>query len=156
MPTRRIIHKVPQSAGQMFALVADVEAYPEFLPWCSGLQVLFRERREDCSVLTADMIIGYKIFKETFRSQVTLDEAEKRIKVHYIKGPFKSLDNNWRFLDLPTGGSEIEFFIDFELRQRGLNALVGGLFEHTFMRLLSAFEQRAMQVYPVARRAGPS
>ncbi|HHK74290.1 MAG TPA: type II toxin-antitoxin system RatA family toxin [Rhizobiales bacterium] len=148
MPKRRIIHRVPQSAEQMFALVADVESYPEFLPWCSGLRVLSRENHKDHELLTADMTIGYKIFKEVFRSQVTLNRAEKHIKVHYIKGPFRRLDNNWRFADLPDKGSEIEFYIDFELRRKGLNALVGGLFEHTFMRLLSAFEGRARQIYP--------
>ncbi len=148
MPTRRIVHKVPQSAQQMFALVADVESYPEFLPWCSGLRIIASEDAGENRVLTADMMIGYKIFKERFRSRVTLDAASKSINVHYIKGPFRRLDNNWRFLNLPDGGSEIEFFIDFELRQRGLNSLVGGLFEHTFMRLLSAFETRAMQIYP--------
>ncbi len=149
MPARRIVHKVPQSADQMFTLVADVEAYPEFLPWCSGLRIIASADEGENKVLTADMMIGYKIFRERFRSRVTLDAAGKSINVHYIKGPFRRLDNNWRFLNLSAGGSEIEFFIDFELRRSGLNSLVGGLFEHSFMRLLSAFETRAMQIYPV-------
>ncbi len=147
MPTRKIIHKVPQSAAQMYALVADVERYPEFLPGCRDLRVISRRDEGGLEVITADMVIGYKIIRETFRSRVTLDAGQKCIKVHYLKGPFRHLDNNWRFLDLDDGGSEIEFFIEFELRQRGLGMLVGGLFEHTFMRLLDAFEQRALQVY---------
>lgn len=148
MPQRRIVHKVPQSADQMFGLVADVEAYPRFLPGCRDLKVISRRESDGKTLLVADMIVGYKMMRETFRSEVTIDEAARYIKVHYVRGPFRHLDNEWRFRDLPEGGSEIGFFIDFELRQRRLGLLVGGLFEHVFFRLIDAFEDRANAVYP--------
>lgn len=149
VPKRRIVHKVPQSAGQMFGLVADVEAYPRFLPGCKDLKVLSSREADGKRLIVADMVVGYKMMTETFRSEVTIDEADKSIKVHYVRGPFRHLDNDWRFRDLPEGGSEIAFFIDFELKQRRLGLLVGGLFEHVFMRLIDAFESRARTVFPV-------
>ena len=149
MPKRRIVHKVPQTADQMFGLVADVENYPRFLPGCKDLRVLSRREEGGKTLLVADMAVGYKVMTETFRSEVTIDEAEKTIKVHYVRGPFSHLDNDWGFRDLPGGGSEIAFFIDFELKQRRLGLLVGGLFEHVFMRLIDAFEARARTVFPV-------
>lgn len=149
MPKRRIVHKVPQSADQMFGLVADVENYPRFLPGCKDLRVLSRREADGQIFIVADMIVGYKMMSETFRSEVTIDAAAHSIKVHYVRGPFSHLDNDWRFADLDGGGSEIGFFIDFELKQRRLGLLVGGLFEHVFMRLIDAFEHRAQVVFPV-------
>lgn len=148
MPTRRVVHTVPQSAEQMFGLVADVERYPRFLPGCKALKVLSRREDGGKTFLVADMVVGYKMVTETFRSEVTINPEEKTIKVHYVRGPFSHLDNDWQFRDMPDGGSEIGFYIDFELKQRRLGLLVGGLFEHVFMRLIDAFERRAAAVYP--------
>ena len=149
MPIRRKRHKVPQSAAQMFALVADVERYPEFLPGCRALTVTSRETlADDTEIITADMLVGYKMFEEMFRSRVTVNRSALSIDIHYLQGPFRHLDNNWRFRDLDQGGSEIDFYISFELRSRGLGLLVGGLFEHVFVRMIDAFESRARIIYP--------
>ncbi len=151
MTVRRKRHKVPQSAAQMFALVADVERYPEFLPGCRALVVTSREKQdEDTDTLTADMLVGYRMFEEMFKSRVMVNRSALTIDIHYLKGPFRHLDNNWRFRDLDRGGSEIEFYISFELRSRGLGLLVSGLFEHVFVRMIDAFETRARIIYPRA------
>ena len=149
MTTRRQRHKVPQSAEQMFTLVADVECYPQFLPGCRAMTVAGREKQGDVDILLADMLVGYKMFEELFKSRVTVDLRNMAIDIHYLQGPFRHLDNNWRFRDLDGGGSEIDFYIDFELRSRGLGLLVGGLFEHVFVRMIDAFEARARRIYPV-------
>ena len=108
--TRRVAH-TPQ---QMFALVADVEAYPQFLPLCEALTVRSRKERDGRTILLADMSIGYKAIRETFTTQVLLNRPELTIDVKYIDGPFRYLDNRWRFEPLPDGGCSVHFFIDYE------------------------------------------
>ena len=143
MTSRHTKTEVPYTADQMYALVADVEKYPEFLPWCAGLRVI--ERSE--ASLTADMIVAYKVFRERFRSHVTLDREEKRIDVAYVNGPFSNLENRWRFKDKPEGGSVIEFEIEFEFRNFLLQATAQAVFDKAFARMSEAFVMRAEEVY---------
>src|SRR5690606_19634661 len=107
--TKRVVAHTPE---QMFALVADVERYPEFLPMCEALSVRSRRERDGVTLLVADMTVGYKAIRETFTSQVVLKPAENRIDVKYIDGPFKYLNNRWLFEEAAGGGCEIHFFID--------------------------------------------
>jgi coenzyme Q-binding protein COQ10 len=147
MPTFETHHSVPHTADQMFDLVADVEHYPQFLPLCEALAVRSRKERDGKVLLIADMTVGYKAIRETFSTQVLLNRAERLIDVKYIDGPFKYLDNRWRFEDLPQGGSKIHFFIDYEFKSRILGALMGSMFDRAFRMFSEAFETRAGKIY---------
>jgi coenzyme Q-binding protein COQ10 len=150
MPKYSTIRQVSHAPEQMFALVADVERYPEFLPMCEALAVRSRREGEGITVLTADMTVGYKALRETFTSQVTLRPAENRIDVKYLEGPFRYLENRWDFVETPDGGTEIRFFIDYEFRSRILGAVMGAMFDRAFRMFAEAFEKRADQIYAPA------
>jgi coenzyme Q-binding protein COQ10 len=147
MPQFETRRPVPQSPDQMFALVADVEKYPEFLPLCEGLVVRSRKERDGKALLVADMTVGYKAIRETFTTQVLLNQAERGIDVKYLDGPFKYLDNRWRFNELPSGGCEVHFFIDYEFKSRILGAVMGSMFDRAFRMFSEAFEERARKIY---------
>lgn len=131
----------------MFALVADVERYPEFLPMCEALTVRSRREGDGITVLTADMTVGYKALRETFTSQVTLRPAENRIDVKYLEGPFRYLENRWDFEPTAGGGTDIRFFIDYEFKSRILGALMGSMFDRAFRMFADAFKRRADTIY---------
>ena len=139
--------EVGYSAGQMFSLVADVERYPEFLPWCVALRIVERRADGDIEHLTCDMVVAYKVFREKFRSLVRLDRAARRIDVDYVDGPFRSLKNDWAFRDLAFGGSVVDFSIDFEFRSLLLQATAQTVFERAFLKMSEAFVERAHDVY---------
>ena len=147
MPQFETRRPVPHSADQMFALVADVERYPEFLPLCEALSVRSRKERDDKVLLVADMTVGYKAIRETFTTQVLLARDARVIDVKYIDGPFRFLDNRWRFEPLPDGGSVVHFFIDYEFKSRILGALMGSMFDRAFRMFTEAFERRAAAIY---------
>jgi coenzyme Q-binding protein COQ10 len=134
----------------MYALVADVERYPEFLPWCMAARI--RERRSD--FIDADLIIGFRLFRERFTSHVKLDPPS-RIDVTYAEGPFRYLDNHWTFERVP-GGCRIDFFVDFEFKSRLLQRVIQVLFGEAVKRMVAAFEGRARQLYgsPASDGAG--
>ncbi len=148
MPRFRTVRRVHHSAAQMFALVADMDAYPEFVPLCTALRVRHRETNaEGVEVALAEMEVGYKAIRERFTTRVTLEAARNEILVEYVDGPFRHLRNRWRFRDLEENRSEIEFFIDYEFRSRTLGALMGAVFDDAFRKFASAFETRADRVY---------
>src|SRR5688500_10697080 len=109
----------------MFALVADVEKYPQFVPLCEALSVRSRKERDGRSVLVADMTVGYLAIRETFTTQVLLKPEQNAIEVKYIDGPFKYLSNEWRFTPTEGGGSEVHFAIDYEFKSRILGIMMG-------------------------------
>jgi coenzyme Q-binding protein COQ10 len=147
MPDFRTTRRTAHSAEEMFDLVADVERYPEFLPFCEMLQVRGRRKEGEREVLVADMTIGYKLIRETFTSKVTLDRAALDIRADYLDGPFRALQNDWTFKALPDGGSEISFCIEYEFRSRTLAMLMGAMFDRVFRTFAGAFEARADVVY---------
>lgn len=147
MPTYETTRRVNHSAEQMFALVADVEAYPQFLPMCEALKVRTKRERDGVTLLVADMTVGYKAIRETFTSQVTLKPAEGRIDVTYLDGPFKHLDNRWTFTDRVDGGSDVHFYIDYAFKSRVLGAVMGAMFDRAFRMFAEAFEKRADTIY---------
>jgi coenzyme Q-binding protein COQ10 len=142
MPTHAEKRVMPYRAEQMFDLVADVERYPEFLPWCLAARV----RERSGNVIVADLLIGFKMVRERFTSRVTLDRA-RQIDVAYTEGPLKYLNNHWTFTDLPGGGCEVDFFVDFEFRSMILQKIIGVLFNEAVRRMVSAFETRARDLY---------
>jgi coenzyme Q-binding protein COQ10 len=128
--------------------VADVERYPEFVPLCQSLVV--RKRTPESGgreVIVADMTIAYKLIRETFTSRVTLDQAKLTILVEYLEGPFRRMNNRWRFRPAGDSACEVEFFLTYEFRSRALGLLMGSVFDAAFRRFAAAFERRADQVY---------
>jgi len=131
----------------MFDLVADVEKYPEFLPFCTALTLKRRATDgEGRDILICNMHVGYKSINERFTSRVTLDHPNLMINVEYIDGPFHFLENRWRFEPDPAG-SAIDFYISYEFRSRLLATLVGAVFDRIFRMFTGAFEARANDVY---------
>lgn len=148
MPSFSNSRGVNHGAADMFALVADVERYPEFVPLCQALRVRRRvQSGEGVEILVADMTVAYKLIRETFTSRVTLDRPRLTIHVEYLDGPFSRLDNRWTFKDLPPARSEVGFFISYEFRSRTLGLLMGAMFDAAFRRFADAFEKRADAVY---------
>ena len=131
----------------MFDLVADVEKYPEFLPLCSGLKIRSTREKQGKTVLIADMSVSYKMLRETFTSQVILNSEDLQIDVKYLDGPFRYLDNRWRFTDLEDGKCEVSFEIDYEFKSKMLGIVMGTMFEIAFSRFTAAFEERADKIY---------
>jgi coenzyme Q-binding protein COQ10 len=150
MPTHAEQRVVPYTPEQMYALVADIERYPEFLPWCVAARI--RERRAD--FISADLVIGFKMFRERFTSNVKLDPPQ-RIDVTYAEGPFRYLNNHWSFERVP-GGCRVDFFVDFEFKSRVLQKVIEVLFGEAVRRMVAAFDSRAQQLYgnPASGQAG--
>ncbi len=142
MPTHAEKRVLPFSAEQLFDLVADVERYPEFLPWCQATRITRREG----NVFYSDMVIGFKMVRERVTTRVTLDRP-RRIDVDYLRGPMRHLNNHWVFVPQPNGHCLIDFFVDFELRSPLLDRLIGALFNEAVRRMVSAFETRAQRLY---------
>ncbi len=141
MPTHAERRVVQFTAEQLFDLVADVDQYPRFLPWCVAARVRSRSRTE----LVADLTIGFGPFRETFTSRVGLDRPRK-VTVAYENGPFKYLHNHWEFTPRDNG-TEVAFFVDFEFRSRLLQAAIGVVFNEAVRRMVNAFLKRARDVY---------
>lgn len=138
---------MPYSADQMYALVADVESYSEFLPWCAASRVRNREKTEAGEVLDAELVISFRVFRERFGSRVTLRPGERKIDVEYLEGPFRYLNNHWQFVPVSENECEIDFFVDFEFKSRMLQSLIGMVFHEAMRRIVRAFEQRAEALY---------
>ena len=136
----------------MFALVADVERYPEFLPLCEALTVKSRREREGKVLLVAAMTVGYKAIRETFTSQVLLDPQAKRIDGQYLDGPFTYLNNIWTFEPLGEVSCNVGFSIDYEFKSRMLGILMGTMFDTAFRKFAEAFERRADIIYGLAQQ----
>ena len=132
---------LPYSPQQMFDMVSDVATYPDFLPWCKAARLY------DVSDTSfhADLMIGFKAFKERYTSHVTL-ESPTSIKVNYVRGPMKHLYNHWKFEEV-EGGCLVDFEVDFEFRNAAFEALIGPLFMSATKKMMMAFEDRAKELY---------
>ncbi len=146
MPKFETTRRVPYSARQMYDIIADVESYPQFLPLCEALHVESREQSGEATVIVATMTVGYKAIRESFRTRVTLHPQEPTILVEYLDGPFRRLENRWRFVPAASG-SDVHFWIDYEFRSAMLGLLMGAMFDKAFRRFSAAFEERARHVY---------
>src|SRR5262249_19626321 len=145
---------LPHTPEQLFDLVAAVDRYPEFLPWCLAARIRSREttRSRPETVIVADLVVGLGVIRERYASRITLHPPH-RIDVTQVEGPFRSLNNRWIFEPVagsperPAGGTLLSFHIEFELRSALLQSLVGGLFSDAARRMVAAFEGRARQLY---------
>ncbi|MBC8717372.1 MULTISPECIES: type II toxin-antitoxin system RatA family toxin [Brucella/Ochrobactrum group] len=148
MPQFTNVRRVHHRAEEMFALVSDVEKYPQFLPMCEALSIRSSKERDGKTLLIADMTVGYKLIRETFTSQVLLKPEESVIDVKYVDGPFRYLDNRWTFKPVGDGSEcDVEFFIDYEFKSRTLGLLMGSMFDLAFRKFSEAFEKRADAIY---------
>lgn len=148
MPIHKETRHSPHSSAQLFALVADVERYPEFLPWCRAARIL----RRDASRIEAELVINFKNITESYISDVRLFPPETArsaaaIRVTMIRGPFRHLVNHWEFTPTPEGGTEVDFMLDFAFTSRLLEMLIGGLFTRATQKMTAAFEKRADDLY---------
>lgn len=142
MPRHAETRTLAFSPEQMFDLVADVGRYPEFLPWVIGARVAGRTPQG----FDAEIIVGFKMFRERFSCKVKLDRPQA-ISVDYVAGPLKHLSNDWRFEPAGEGGARVSFAVDFSFRSRLFESLVGALFSEAVRRMAAAFEARAAAVY---------
>lgn len=142
MPTHAEQRVVPFTPEQLFDLIADIQRYPEFLPWCVGARI----RKRDGNRIVADLVIGYKLIRERFTSTVTLSPEQNRIDVEYTDGPFKYLNNHWVFEPHPDG-CLIDFYVDFEFRSKMLQKIIEVFFNEAVRRMVGAFEARAHELY---------
>ncbi len=152
MPQFETHRRIQHSAADMFALVADVERYPEFVPLCQSLRVISRRQEDAVEVIIASMTVAYRLINETFTSEVRLDPEAGEIRVKYYDGPFKSLDNRWTFQPAAAEACDVGFRIAYEFRSRMLQMLMGAVFDRAFRKFAAAFEARADAIY--GRKAG--
>ena len=147
----RLTRILPYQPGQLFALVGDVERYPEFVPWVTRLRTWNRHADgEGVTLLDAEAEVGFSIVHERFSTRVRLDAPALAIDVDLLSGPFRRLQNRWRFAPHPKG-AELTFEIDFDFRSRLLQALLAANFHHAVNRLVGCFEARAKQLYGTSR-----
>ncbi len=143
MTTHAEKKNLPYTQEQLFGVVADVAKYPEFLPWCVSSRI---KRREGDNVFYADLVIGYKMIREKFGSKVTLT-SPNHVHVEYLSGPMKYLSNHWKFIAEDDGSCTIDFFVEFEFKNRVLQNLMGVFFNEIVRRMVGAFEKRAKDLY---------
>ena len=156
---RHHVSKVlPYTPDQLFALVGDVDAYPDFVPWITSMRTWnARTLGEGVTAVDAEAGVGFTFLKERFSTRVRRDAAVRRIDVTLISGPFKALTNTWQFFDAAEGASRLECDIDFQFKSRLLSALLTANFAHAVDRLMDCFEARAMALYgaPTVTSSGP-
>ncbi len=134
---------LPYTAQQMYDLVAAVDLYRDFLPWCVASRI---NKREGDYIFYADLVVGYKMIRERFSSKVMLEEG-RSIHIEYLKGPLKHLKNQWRFTDTNDGSCIIDFSVQFEFENKALQGLAQVFFKEVIHRMVGAFEARASEIY---------
>ena len=152
MPTHAEQRHLPYTKKQLFELVAQVDRYPEFLPWCTAARITRREGES----FYADLVVQFKVFKERFTSKVTPHPYDQ-VDVEYVTGPFRYLNNHWHFIEAEDWGTIIDFYVEFEFKSRILQKMIGLLFNEAVSRMVGAFETRARQLYgPDGGHAAPA
>lgn len=145
MPVHSEEKTLPYTAAQLFALVSDIEKYPEFLPWCKHAHI----NEQDGNILFAELVIKFGFFQERYMSRVELNDEQKEISVSLVQGPFKHLQNEWKFVELGNGQTRVSFDIDFEFNSHLLETMIGSFFDKALFKMMSAFEERAAKLYVV-------
>ena len=146
MPTHTETKFLPYTADQMYDLVADVAAYPNFLPWCAAARIRKRVPDGAKEIMDADLVISFKVFRERFGSRVVLRPETREIDTEYIDGPFKYMKSTWAFAEAEDG-CEVTFFVDFEFKNAILQGIIGVVFNEAMQRIVRAFERRAQELH---------
>ena len=147
MPKQEESKTVSYTKDQMFDLVSDIDRYSEFLPWCNNSKIIERKMEEGYEIVIADLEIGYDQFVYTYRSEVILHMNKSEINVRNLDGPFKYLENNWKFVTINESECEIQFKIDFELNITLFDILMKKFFDLAFQKMVDAFISRANEIY---------
>ena len=147
MPKQEESKTVNYTKEQMFDLVADIDRYDEFLPWCNNSKIINTSIKDDIKIVIADLEIGYDQFVYTYRSEVKLHKDKNEINVRNLDGPFKYLENNWKFISVSEHKCEIQFNIDFELNISLLDMLMKKFFDLAFQKMVDSFIGRANEIY---------
>jgi coenzyme Q-binding protein COQ10 len=138
---------LPFRPDQLFDLVGDVRAYPEFIPWISSIRTgPERSEGDGASVIDADASVGFSVIKERFSTRVRRDPLALAIEVTLISGPFRTLLNRWKF-EPHSSGTTIVFDIDFVFKSKLLDLMLRANFDYAVRRLIGCFEQRAEALY---------
>ena len=145
MPSASIKKNIPCSKKDLIDLVLDIEKYPEFVPWCLGAKIHNKKDKGDVVEIVADLTIGKSFFRETYKSFVIYTKSKDVIHVTNLEGPLKYLENKWFFKELEND-SEIEFHVDFELKNKILNMLMTKSFDIGLRKIADAFHQRAKDI----------
>jgi coenzyme Q-binding protein COQ10 len=156
MPSFHTTRRVAHPASDMFALVADMERYPEFVPLCQNIRILRRQHNGQHETVITTMTVAYKLFTESFTTRVVLKPEEHTILVGYLDGPFRRLENRWTFAPMGEVASQVGFYIDYEFRTKPLQILMGAVFDRAFRKFADAFEARADAIYGKRRVAKPA
>jgi len=146
MPTASITKKIPCSKKNLIDMVLDIEKYPEFVPWCLGGKIHTKFDKGNTVEIAADLTIGKSFFSETYKSFVIYDKSNDSIQVTNIDGPLKHLENKWFFRQIDDS-SELDFHIDFELKNKILNILMIKSFDLGLKKIADAFEKRANELF---------
>ena len=146
MPFASIKKKIPCSKKNIIEMVLDIEKYPEFVPWCLGSKIHYKVDKGDTIEIKADLTIGKSFFKDTYKSFVIYNKSKDSIHVTNIDGPLKHLENEWSFRQ-DVDSSEVEFHVDFELKNKILNFLMIKSFASGLKKIADAFEKRAIQLF---------
>ena len=146
MPSASITKKISCSKKNLVGMVLDIEKYPEFVPWCLGGKIHTKIDKGNTVEITADLTIGKSFFNETYKSFVTYNKSTDTIYVTNIEGPLKHLENKWFFKDLGDS-SEVEFQVDFELKNKILNLLMNKSFDLGLIKIADAFQKRADELF---------
>jgi coenzyme Q-binding protein COQ10 len=150
LPSHSESRILPYAPDFIYGIVADVERYPEFVPWCAGLRILSREKMSWGEVLWAETLVGYKALRERYTSRVEL-EPTRRIDVAQTEGPFRQLENHWRFLQV-SSDCRVDFSINFEFKSRILGRVAGAALGLVMTRMTDAFEARARALSEQAKK----
>ena len=146
MPSASIKKKIPCSKKNLIEMVLDIEKYPEFVPWCLDSKIHDKTNKSDTIEIKADLTIGKSFFRDTYKSFVIYNKSEDSIHVTNIDGPLKHLENEW-FFKQDGDSSEVEFHVDFELKNKILNVLMIKSFDLGLKKIADAFEKRAIQLF---------
>ena len=153
MPSASIKKIIPCSKENLIKMVLDIEKYPEFVPWCLKAKIYQKKTKGNIIEITADLTIGKNFFNETYKSHVVFDKEDNSIIVKNIDGPLKYLENKWFFKKKENNHqvSEIDFYVDFELKNKILNMLIVRSFELGLRRIADAFEKRAIELFSTTK-----
>jgi len=146
MPSASVKKKIPCSKKNLIEMVLDIEKYPEFVPWCLDGKIHDKTDKGDTIEIKADLTIGKSFFRDTYKSFVIYKKLEDLIHVTNIDGPLKHLENEW-FFRQDGDASEVEFHVDFELKNKILNVLMIKSFDLGLKKIADAFEKRAIQLF---------
>jgi coenzyme Q-binding protein COQ10 len=150
MPRHHETRSLPYTAEQMFALVADVACYDQFLPWVSAVRI----RSDSETEMVADLMVGFKALREKFTSRVS-KVRPATIHVDYLDGPLKYLRNDWKFSPNGQGGTLVDFSIEFEFKSRLFEMVAGQVFDRALRMMIGAFEERAAKLYASPTSVAP-